>query len=379
MLIVAGALIILVVISVNTFWGPFLGRGPALKDRPKVSICVPLRNESANVDGLIQSLRSLTYPDLEILLLDDQSTDDTAGKIKKSIQHLDHFHLIAGKDRPQGRWVGKNWACWQMARVSTGDVLVFTDADNRHAPDSIEKSLGWMQKYNLKLLSAFPQTQNVSWWEKMVVPTVESMVYLLLPMWSVFAVKSKSLVAANGQWMVFDREKYFTSGGHAAVKSDIVEDMAMMKLIKENGCKVMTLAGTGMIYTRMYSSFREIWHGFSKNLYGIAGYSLIGFLVMWTFLIGAQTIPLLFLIRGTNFEAGLFGTIIILLSRLMLWIKFKHPFWTTVFFYPLSLVITALIGLNSIWQYYFGNYQWKDAAIPNLSRIPQEDNLESHR
>ena len=272
------------------------------------------------------------------------------------------LRILSGDPLPPS-WLGKNWACHQLAKVASGEILIFTDADTTHSSNVVRRTLGWMQKLDLGMLSAFPQQITRSFAEKLIVPVIDFFVYGMLPLWATYYFRSCAFAAANGQWIVFKREAYLKIGGHESVKNQIVEDVELNRLAKQSGIKTLTTAGTNIVFCRMYHSPAEVWHGFSKNFYGLTGNSTLLFLMIELMLIGCCVLPFIFWILKPNSLLLLSVIALNLLIRTILSIRFKHPFLISVFLHPISILFAAIIGLNSFYQYHWGSFQWKDRNI----------------
>ncbi|MDZ7376900.1 MAG: glycosyltransferase family 2 protein, partial [candidate division KSB1 bacterium] len=167
----------------NFFTAPRIARAPKLRTTPKVSILIPARNEEQNIGKCLDGLTKQDYPNFEIIVLNDHSDDNTLQVIQEHQKRDERIQSINGKDLPDG-WLGKNWACHQLSQVATGDIFIFTDADNRHASFAVKNTVAHIQNLKLGLISAFPQQWTVTLAEKMIVPNMVIFVYGTLPLWA---------------------------------------------------------------------------------------------------------------------------------------------------------------------------------------------------
>lgn len=359
-------LIILIILTTtllfNSLFGPFLKRPHELKFHPRVSVLIPARNEEKNIATCLDHLLAQDYDSFEIIVLDDQSDDRTAAIVSGYARDHAHVILINGQTLPAG-WTGKNWACQQLAQVAGGDIIIFTDADTEHGPAAIRNSLGWMQKYQVDMLSAFPQQITKTFSEKLIVPVIDFFVYGLLPLWTTYFIKSAAFAAANGQWIVFKKTVYEQIGGHQSVKNEIVEDVELNRLAKRQGFKTMTLAGTKAVFCRMYHSAAEVWHGFSKNFYGLTGHQVSIFFLIELALLSCCVLP--YVLWPFYPQSALLSIILLLnmVIRAVLAVRFKHPLFISVLLHPLAILYAAIIGINSFYQFHWGHFQWKDRTI----------------
>lgn len=230
----------------------------------RVSVIIPARNEEDNIARVVRSLGN--QQDIrEIVVVDDQSSDRT-GEILAALEaEIPRLCTLRVDSLPEG-WLGKTHALAQGAHAATGDWLLFTDADTEHHAGSLAELLRRAEYERADLLSVSPGQETPTWWEKSVIP----LVYVKLA--SLFRFEEVSdpqspVAAANGQYILVRREAYERSGGHEAVKSEILEDVELARRIKAQGGKLLFLPGARWVRTRMYRSFPAMWQGWTKNLY----------------------------------------------------------------------------------------------------------------
>jgi chlorobactene glucosyltransferase len=355
--------IIFLVTLFNALTAPMVKNGPRPKLIPRVSVLVPARNEERCIQTCLASLSSQDYPGLEIIVLDDDSQDETARRVIASAERDLRIRLIRGKSLPPG-WTGKNWACHQLSLEAQGEILLFTDADNFYAPFAISRTMGWMQKLNLDLFSAFPQQITVSWAEKLIVPIFDLFVYSLLPLWLTYYSRHESLSAANGQWIAFTRQGYDKLGGHASVQSHIVEDTALSRRAKRLGLKTITASGCAAVFGRMYHNRQEVWCGFAKNAFGLMNFQTAPYFFFLVFLFFIFVLPYLLLAFPSLWAWVLPAVAVNVLLRLIVAIKYKQPFFFSVILHPVSILATILVGLTSFYYYMIGDIVWKGRAVP---------------
>lgn len=360
--ILAALTILLAVTVFNALTAPLVKQGPTPQSHPRVSVLIPARDEERSIKTCLDSILRQDYPHMEVRVLDDQSTDGTAAIIKTLAQNDSRLYLHRGSPLPAG-WTGKNWACHQLAREATGEVLLFTDADNFYAPDAISRTVGWLQTYNLGLFSAFPQQITQTWSEKLVVPVFDHFVYSFLPLWLTYKSRFPSLSAANGQWIAITQNAYQRIGGHTAVKDQIVEDVELCRRAKRQGLKTLTAAGREAVYGRMYRSWQETWTGFSKNAFGLMGFQTIPFFVFMSFLFAVYVLPYGLLAIPSLWPLNGLAVAFNLSIRLILALKYRQNILFSVILHPLSILVTLLIGIHSYHRYRKGHINWKNRAV----------------
>ena len=354
--------VVLAVTLFNAITAPMLKKVISLRNRPRVSVLIPARNEEANIGACIEGFLSQNYDNFEIFVLDDQSTDRTGEIIGKFGEQHPEVQAIWGKPLPAG-WLGKNWACHQLSQSANGEILIFTDADNCPAPNAIANTVAYMQKLELGLFSAFPEKITRTLPEKLVVPVVDMFVYAGLPLWLTYFSRFPSLAAASGLWIAFTRDAYQRVGGHQAVSNQIVEDVELSRLAKKRGIRILTSAGTRVVSCRMYHSFNDVWNGFSKNLFGLVCYKVIPFFILILILFTMCVLPYITVWFASLTELALVAIGMNVVMRMTLALKYRHPFFTSVVLHPFGILLTLLIGINSFCQVKGGCLQWKGRQI----------------
>ncbi len=334
---------------------------------PFVSVLVPARNEERNILNLLNSISNQNYPNYELIILDDNSTDNTAKIVSEFIANNSYINiqLIIGRELPSG-WIGKNWACFQLSESANGDILIYTDADNTHSKDAIITSVNAINRNNVDFLSAFPEQILVTFWEKVITPFIDLVLYSLLPLILVKNSKFISLSAANGQWIVIAKDAYKITGGHNTLKNKIVEDVEFCKLIKSKNLKAMVLNGQEIIFTRMYHNLTEIISGFNKNFYGLTNNNIFIFLFLMTFFTLLGILPFVYLFCfALNYVIIL--TLLLLLWQILLSLMIKQNKIKEILFQfitlPIKLIFVFIIGIKSMYSNYSGNITWKDRKV----------------
>ena len=243
-------------------------RIPSLPARPlpRVSVLVPARNEAATITACVTSLLSQTYPTMEVLVLDDGSTDGTSQQLDALTRRYPQLTVISTTNDPPSGWNGKSYACHRLAQRATGEWLLFTDADTIHAPTSVEHGVIQACALHADLLSAFPSQRVETWSERFLVSFVMNFLPLTtVDLAAIWHGRTRHLLA-NGQYLLARAQTYNALGGHAAIAHALVDDFALARRFSAGGYTVALVDGASMLECRMYHSFREVWEGFSKNL-----------------------------------------------------------------------------------------------------------------
>ena len=240
----------------------------ALPDAPSLSIVVPARNEERTIERCVRSLLAQTLTDFELIVVDDRSTDRTGAILAELARDDARLRVVRGKPLPDG-WIGKPWALAQGARAARGAWLLFTDADTWHAPHACDSALAFARANGADALTLWTYQELGTWAERAVLPTLLGMV--LLASGTIAQLNDPGdadHALANGQYVLVTRAAHDALGGYDALRGEIVEDVAFARRLKAGGRFRLVLAdGRRIVRVRMYTSARELWNGFSKNMY----------------------------------------------------------------------------------------------------------------
>lgn len=357
-IIILISLSVFAVISVyNFFTSPQLIASSNTSNNPKfVSVLIPARNEENKISDLIASTLKQTFNYKEIIILDDNS-DDKTFSVASSFQ-ADNLRIYKGEGLPVG-WLGKNWACHQLAEKAKGDYLLFLDADVELNSYAIESAINELEQNNLSLVSIFPTQRIKTLGESLIVPLMNWLLLAFLPLKLVHSSSTSAFVAANGQFMLWRKEDYLKIGGHQKVKDKIVEDMALARLAKQNHFKVKTLLGGNLVSCRMYDSFNDAYNGFQKNFY--AGFSInaLLFVLMIILLAIIFTSPIFL---GLS-VSGIIALSLIVIIRLSISVISKQNLFTNLLLHPFQMIFMLLIGILSVVKYKAGKLEWKSRRL----------------
>jgi|WetSurSiteA1Bulk_404760.scaffolds.fasta_scaffold19545_2 glycosyltransferase involved in cell wall biosynthesis len=273
------AVLQLLVASINLILRPKLS---ALSESYEglVSILIPVRNEENTIGIILDDLIHQECKNIEILVFDDESDDNTADVISKFMKVDPRIRLIPSSGLPDG-WLGKMHACQILSQHAKGNYFLFLDADVRIHHDAVAKAVSYARQYRLGLLSVFPQQIMKSTGEWITVPTMNYILLSLLPLILVRTSGFSSFSAANGQFMLFDALVYKTLKPHEKMKINPVEDIAISRMYKKNTIPVACLVGDNTIQCRMYEGFKTAVHGFSKNVTAFFGRSFLLAILFW--------------------------------------------------------------------------------------------------
>lgn len=336
----------------------------------RVSVLVPARNEATTIAACVRAILSSDHPVDEVIVCDDGSTDATPEILAQLAAEDDRLRVIAGADLPPG-WVGKPHACHRLAEAASGDLLVFVDADVIVADEGLERLASLFGDYDADLVTAVPRQETVGLAERLVVPLLHLTYLAWLPLPLIWRTSDPRFLAANGQVLAVRRETLEAHGGFSAVRAEVVDDMALCRLAKQAGRRVVFADGHRIARCRMYETDEEVWEGFSKNLYegiGATRWALVGVVGLYS---AAFLLPYLALVAGPGVGAwtgagpgwgavaagGAIGVGANTVVRALMAWRFDQPVWGVVW-HPVGVLVLLAIALNSYRCYRRGEVRW---------------------
>ena len=309
------------IVLIKSMWrtfrdSPFLDKFDSkIHHNPKVSIILPARNEELFIEKCINSLLEQDYENYEIIAIDDRSDDNTGNIIKKIAKKNSKVVHVLAEPKPE-RWTGKNWACMEGFRRSSGELLLFTDADTFHTKKTISLSVDHLLSEELDALTVIPKMLCLDWWTKITLPVLSTFLHTRF---SALRVNdpSKKTGYFFGSFFIIKRKVYESVGTHEGVKSDIVEDGALGKKVKEQGFKLKMVRGEHLVEAVWARDWATLWHALKRLM-----------------------IPLY--IQSNRVAAGIFFTVLFLL-----FMPFPILAYST-FFTNLSESFVILCGISSL-------------------------------
>ncbi len=257
----------------------------ARPSHPRVSVLIPARNEAGTIVECVTSLLQQEYPDFEVIVLNDGSTDSTGAKLDRLADAYPHLKVIHANDNLPAGWNGKSYACHRLAKQATGEWLLFTDADTQHTSQSIAHGIAQALTLQVDLLSAFPAQQTVTWSERIIVSFIVDFLPLVgLNFQTIYAGNGKQS-AGNGQYLLARASSYRQVGGHAAIYNETLDDFALAKHLRLSGYTIGLIDGQDLLRCRMYRNAHEVWEGFSRSLmHGLDNSTLDNHSLHWALL-----------------------------------------------------------------------------------------------
>lgn len=280
---------------------PSLDQFPITKHQnPKVSVILPARNEEGFIERCLDSLLEQDYENYEIVAIDDSSDDNTGRIISEYARKSSKIVHVSARPKPDG-WMGKNWACMEGYRRAAGDLLLFTDSDTRHSRSVISLAVSHLHSANLDALTVVPKMNCLDRWTKITLPVLSTFLHTRFSALRVNDPKKKTGYFF-GSFFIIKRSVYEKVGMHEGVKSEIIEDGALGKKVKESGYKMRMVRGDHLIDAVWARDWSTLWHALKRlmiPLYLQNGKAAIGvffavlFLLFMPYVFLAYSAPLL--------------------------------------------------------------------------------------
>jgi chlorobactene glucosyltransferase len=351
-------------------------------DPPLISAILPAKDEELNLADCLSSICRQTYPNLEILVVDDRSTDRT-GEIARGFAERDPRLRVLSIDHLPPGWTGKTHALDQALRLARGKWLWFFDADTVHTPESLSIMMEYGRSEGASLVSLLPELECKTFWESVVQPLAAITLMQSFPLHVVNDDQSR-LAFANGQYILIERTAYEAAGGHRAVRERFVEDIGLAEKVKSLGLPIRVALVRGLVMCRMYSSSRQLVRGWSRILYDALGRKT------WRLILKLLD-PIIFCQSGhlalaaalvfmALDSAAPFATWLLVLALIhhalmcLLFLRvytFSVPGTRYFFWYPLGNLVVDLILVRAIQMCVTGNVTWRGTAYQKAGRADQ--------
>ena len=343
-------------------------RTPALREgkkNPFVSILIPARDEESRIARAVESALASRGVDLEVVVMDDHSTDRTVEIVQAIAARDPRVRLEAAPALPPA-WAGKQHACHALASVARGTILLFVDADVELAPDGVARAVGFLEESGADLVSGFPRQITGTPMERLVIPLIHFVLLGYLPVPAMRRSTNAAYAAGCGQLFLARREAYERAGGHASIRATFHDGLQLPRSFRRAGLKTDLFDATSVATCRMYHSAAEVILGLAKNAHeGMAGNRAIW---IWSsLLLGANVLPLTLVVTGLVTGSGavwwwvaVVATAIALATRLALAIRFRQSIVGAVL-HPLGIAVLVAIQWYSWFLCLAGRgIAWKD-------------------
>ena len=334
--------------------------------RRPVTVILPVRNEAAHVVACLSTLLGqLAVADLAVVVVDDGSSDATAALVRAESDA--RVRLLTADPPPPG-WLGKPWACAAGAAAAAGDgragedaVLVFMDADVRLFPDAVAAAVAVLDQHGLDLVSPWPRPLAHTWAERLVQPLAPWLWATTLPLRLAERSPRPSLAAATGQFLVLTGRGYRLAGGHAAVRGEVLEDIALLRAVKLAGGRGGPIDGSRLAACRMYDGWTALRDGYGKSLWAAVGGSSVASAAAAALLTAVWVLPPVAAVRGSR--AGLLGYLTGVGGRALVASRTGSRVWPDALAHPLSILALDVLVARSIAGRRRGTLTWRGRPI----------------
>ena len=338
-------------------------------DPPRISVCVPARNEERGIQACLQSLLNQDYPNFEVIAIDDHSSDRTANIMRDLENENSHLKVLQGEDLPKD-WLGKPFALNQAFKISRGEYLLFTDADPVFERHALNTAVNTMRERELDVLTLMPQAKFGSFWERAVQPVIFGFIASLTHFKNVNDPDHKSAMGF-GAFLMFRRSAYEKIGGHEAGKADVLEDVLIAKRAKTAGLKLLVADAKQLFSIRMYFGLKEIWTGWRKNMFFAMKRSVLRAIWYVSMVLGFLLTPYIVLAMNIFLQTGwlwigmaLAGVVMVTAAAYKICDELGlHR--NTVALFPIGTIVMSAIMLNSmIYTLIRKKTEWRGRIYP---------------
>ena len=357
-IVAVGISLLLTVNSIVNYYA--LIRPKPARIASRVAILIPARNEESSITSAVQSVLNQELLDqFEVVVLDDGSTDATAEKLS-ALTHP-KLRVINGEpELPQG-WLGKNWACHRLSESVEADYLVFIDSDVTLEPLAVASAINALTENNLHLVSPYPRQLAPTLLARIVQPLLQWSWLTTVPLRTTRLSLRPSLAVANGQFLVCRAESYAASGGHKEIKSEVLDDIELLRSFYRNGFTGCVIDGSDIATCKMYETNQDLISGYAKSLWNAFG-GPIGSLFVNTFFLFVYVFPLTGLITG-QVPLALLGLISGITGRLVCAKTSRGRLVPDELLHPISILAFSALNLVSWWRHLMGTNTWKSRDL----------------
>jgi chlorobactene glucosyltransferase len=327
---------------------------------------IPARNEERDIEAAVRSHLAQDYPNLEVIVVEDRSTDGTAGILVRLRAEDPRLEVVPGVEPPAG-WLGKPHAVFQGARRARGEYLLFADADVFYAPTAVSEAVALCEGRRLDLLAFFPQLEMRGFWENVLMPYI-SLSYFFGPAFLINSDAQRRFAAGGGAGMLVRAASYRAAGGHEALRDSVIDDIHLAIRVRRAGGRCRMVLADDRVRLRMYHGFREVFDGFTKNIaYAFEGWLGASLAIMTAFTFVASTVPVFVLVAyaaglavpGRDVALAGLAVGVTVLARSGLALFLRYPMWAALT-QPLTAVVwAAMMARSFAWRFLRREVLWR--------------------
>jgi chlorobactene glucosyltransferase len=358
----------LVFFAVNAGTIPRLSRtrrssGPVL---PKVSVVIPARNEARDIEAAVRSHLAQDYPDLEVIVVDDRSTDATPEVLARLAAADARLCVVRGVEPPPG-WMGKPHALYQGVARAGSELVLLADADVRYDPPALREAVDLLVSRRLDLITFFPRVEMKGFWENVLMPYLAA-AYMYGPAFVINSDVQKRFAAGGGSGMLVRRDALDAAGGYEALRESVIDDIGLAIRVRRSGGRCRMVLADDRVRIRMYRGFREVVDGFTKNIaYVFEGWTgaLLAFSTMFSWI--AWTLPFVVLVAGlagapvpaVDLSLAAIALALVIVARIVLALFLGYPLWPAVTHPLLATVWMGIAARSFAWRFLRRRVLWR--------------------
>ena len=353
------------------------------KRQPLVSVLIPCRNEEQHIASCMQAFLDQSYSNIEILILNDHSEDDSARILSDYASRHDKLTIIQGEKLPEG-WTGKNWACHQLYERSKGEVLLYCDADTDIDPELVRDAVSEFEFHGLGFLTIFPQRNSVNLFDRWIWSFTSWVIASWVPLWLAYQTRARLFAVGFGQFLMLRRSAYDAIGGYEGLRSNSLDDFEIARRIQGAGIDWRVYSGSGRLTTESYRSTKETVDGYGKSIFPALGRNGLILLFAWLFLANLTWTPVLVLIFESlhwitlttdQLQLASLSVAAVLISWAAAAVKLKINIITTVL-YPIAITSVLYTAIASYITIRRGTMKWKDRLIRDTDSVISYESAE---
>jgi chlorobactene glucosyltransferase len=312
---------------------------------PLVSVIIPARDEERSIEQTVRRFLAQTYPNLEIVVVNDRSVDATADLLARFDDP--RLTVIHGQDDPPEGWLGKPWALHQGSLRAKGELLLFVDADILYEPEAVAAAVARIEEREMAMLSLLPRLTVVGFWENVVIPNLAVFALTFLPLWLANRTRLVLLSVGGGPGNLVRADIYRRVGGHEALRGAVVDDVGLARLLRQRGYRTEVARAEHLISVRMYHGLGETVRGFTKNAFAVFGRSYFWCLFFVTMAVVFHILPYVLALTGDKLAIA--TVIVIAVTRVVLFRAVGLRLDNALFAHPLMIATWCVILLRSAW------------------------------
>jgi glycosyltransferase involved in cell wall biosynthesis len=335
---------------------------------PSISVLIPARDEAHGIEAAVASILASTGVNLEVIVMDDHSTDGTGAIVAALSERDDRVRLELAPTLPRG-WNGKQHTCFALAHAAKHNLFCFIDADVRVEPEALARMAAFLGSTESSLVSGFPRQVTGTWLEWLLLPLIHFVLLGFLPIDRMRKSTDPAFAAGCGQFLMVERAAYFATGGHAEIKATMHDGLLLPRLFRQHGLRTDLADLTHLARCRMYRNATQVWSGLAKNATeGIA--APVRILPISLLLALGQIVPfflLAALIDGARPKPEV--VVFIVTAAVSAWLpralaafRFRQD-WRGALLHPLGVAVLLAIQWYAFMRKLFGGtVSWKSRA-----------------